>query len=87
MRWGRMIAIVGGGIVLLWLLTAPPGLGPFHQAVELPDSSGPGLDVSDVGGRKPYAAPDFRVSTFDHGAFHLREHQGTPVVLNFWESW
>ncbi len=87
MRWGRTIAIVGGGIVLLWLIAAPPYCTPFNQAVMLPDSSGPGLEVPDIGGRRQYAAPDFRVSTFDHGRFHLRAHRGTPVVLNFWESW
>ena len=32
-------------------------------------------------------APDFSVETFDRDTFTLSEHRGTPVVLNFWESW
>jgi cytochrome oxidase Cu insertion factor (SCO1/SenC/PrrC family) len=32
-------------------------------------------------------APDFTVETFDGTTFSLGEHSGTPVVLNFWESW
>ena len=32
-------------------------------------------------------APDFKVTTFDGGTFGLAEQRGTPVVLNFWESW
>ena len=36
-------------------------------------------------GAKP--APDFTVDTFDGGTFSLAEERGTPVVLNFWESW
>ena len=32
-------------------------------------------------------APDFSVETFDGDVFSLAEQRGTPVVLNFWESW
>ena len=32
-------------------------------------------------------APDFSVTTFDGETFALGEQRGTPVVLNFWESW
>jgi AhpC/TSA family len=32
-------------------------------------------------------APDFRVQTFAGDQFRLSEQRGTPVVLNFWESW
>ena len=32
-------------------------------------------------------APMFRVRTFDQTNFSLAEHRGTPVVINFWESW
>ena len=32
-------------------------------------------------------APDFSVETFDGQTFSLAEQRGTPVVLNFWESW
>ena len=32
-------------------------------------------------------APEFEVETFEGGTFAVREELGTPVVLNFWESW
>ena len=32
-------------------------------------------------------ADNFSFETFDGGVFALGEHRGTPVVLNFWESW
>jgi len=32
-------------------------------------------------------APDFQVTTFSGETFALGEQRGTPVVLNFWESW
>lgn len=32
-------------------------------------------------------APDFEVTTFAGERFGLHEQAGTPVVLNFWESW
>lgn len=32
-------------------------------------------------------APDFTITTFDGERFSLGEQRGTPVVLNFWESW
>jgi AhpC/TSA family len=33
------------------------------------------------------AAADFQVETFEGETFALSDHRGTPVVLNFWESW
>jgi cytochrome oxidase Cu insertion factor (SCO1/SenC/PrrC family) len=32
-------------------------------------------------------APDFSFETFKGDTFSLAEQRGTPVVLNFWESW
>lgn len=32
-------------------------------------------------------ANDFSVQTFGAAPFRLSHHRGTPVVLNFWESW
>jgi cytochrome oxidase Cu insertion factor (SCO1/SenC/PrrC family) len=32
-------------------------------------------------------APDFTVTTFEGTRFSLSEQRGSPVVLNFWESW
>jgi cytochrome oxidase Cu insertion factor (SCO1/SenC/PrrC family) len=33
------------------------------------------------------AAPDFEFDTFEGEVFSLAEQRGSPVVLNFWESW
>jgi cytochrome c biogenesis protein CcmG/thiol:disulfide interchange protein DsbE len=30
---------------------------------------------------------DFTVETFDGKTFTMSDHRGSPVVLNFWESW
>ena len=32
-------------------------------------------------------APDFSVTTFEGARFSLSEQRGSPIVLNFWESW
>jgi cytochrome oxidase Cu insertion factor (SCO1/SenC/PrrC family) len=47
-------------------------------------SSGSGRGGDD---RSLEPAPDFTVETFDGHSFTLSEQRGTPVVLNFWESW
>ena len=36
---------------------------------------------------EPAAGLDFTVTTFEGETFRLSDHRGTPVVLNFWESW
>ena len=33
------------------------------------------------------AAADFSFTTFEGDEFTAAERRGTPVVLNFWESW
>jgi cytochrome oxidase Cu insertion factor (SCO1/SenC/PrrC family) len=37
--------------------------------------------------RAAQQAPDFSFETFNGDTFSLAEQRGTPVVLNFWESW
>lgn len=32
-------------------------------------------------------APDFTFTTFDDEAFHLSDHRGEVVIVNFWGSW
>lgn len=32
-------------------------------------------------------APEFEIETFSGDTFAIRDELGTPVVLNFWESW
>lgn len=50
-------------------------------------NDGPPSGAGNAGGTVPDAAPDFSVQTFTGERFRLSEHRGTPVVLNFWESW
>jgi cytochrome oxidase Cu insertion factor (SCO1/SenC/PrrC family) len=49
-------------------------------------SSGCGSDTSPAS-NPDTAAADFQVETFEGETFALSDHRGTPVVLNFWESW
>ena len=55
----------------------------------LPSSGG--SDSAPSGGKRSAPpedpAPDFSVTTFEGETFVLGEQRGTPVVLNFWESW
>jgi cytochrome c biogenesis protein CcmG/thiol:disulfide interchange protein DsbE len=44
-------------------------------------------DRPSTGGGDGNAAPAFTVTTFAGERFSLEEMKGTPVVLNFWESW
>jgi cytochrome oxidase Cu insertion factor (SCO1/SenC/PrrC family) len=34
-----------------------------------------------------WGGPEFTVETFDGERFALGEQRGTPIVINFWESW
>ena len=54
-----------------------------------PTGSRPGGGNQRPAARTPVGdpAPDFEVRTFDGTTFSLAEERGTPVVLNFWESW
>jgi hypothetical protein len=36
---------------------------------------------------EPSRGLDFTVTTFEGETFRLADQRGTPVVLNFWESW
>jgi cytochrome oxidase Cu insertion factor (SCO1/SenC/PrrC family) len=57
------------------------------------DTSGETQDGLDTGSREEIdqggadAAPAFSFETFEGETFSLAEQRGTPVVLNFWESW
>ncbi len=46
-------------------------------------SRSPGIDSALVG--KP--APDFELETLDGEKFHLSDHRGKVVVLDFWATW
>ncbi len=46
------------------------------------DSPAPGANS-----QRATEASGFEVETFEGQTFSLGEQRGTPVVLNFWESW
>ncbi|MGH2777645.1 MAG: TlpA family protein disulfide reductase [Actinomycetota bacterium] len=49
--------------------------------------SAPASSPSEGGSGTGIPAPDFSFETFEGESFSLAEQRGTPVVLNFWESW
>lgn len=55
--------------------------------VAAPDSAPVEQGKEDKSGPRGNTAPDFTVTTFEGERFSLAEQRGTPVVLNFWESW
>ena len=57
------------------------GSGPSSE------DAGGAVDAPREGPRPTEPAPDFAVTTFEGDRFALGEQRGTPVVLNFWESW
>ena len=42
---------------------------------------------TDTRSRADDGAADFSFTTFEDDEFAAAEQRGTPVVLNFWESW
>jgi cytochrome oxidase Cu insertion factor (SCO1/SenC/PrrC family) len=59
-------------------------------AGETSDNNATGTGTRPGGGSDEGAAqeaPDFSFETFEGDTFSLAEQRGTPVVLNFWESW
>ncbi len=82
----RLIAVVGAASVVMAACGGPQS--PSAQ----PDDGGnerPSQKNEPSAGAQPSAdlAPEFTVTTFDGAAFSLADRRGTPVVLNFWESW
>jgi hypothetical protein len=55
---------------------AGAGDGGSSRAVSASGSGQPGS-----------SAPNFSVRTFSGDEFRLSKERGSPVVLNFWESW
>lgn len=56
---------------------------------ETPASTSAGGESApdDPGSAEKDGGVDFTVQTFDGKTFTMSEHRGSPVVLNFWESW
>ena len=69
-------------VVLMLALGACAGETPGDTS-DGPEAR-PGGDTGEGGAEE---APDFSFETFDGETFSLAEQRGTPVVLNFWESW
>lgn len=63
-------------VLLLWVVLAGVSCSSPSPEPAAPGRADPAED-----------APDFEVKTFDGRGFSFGEQRGTPVVLNFWESW
>lgn len=77
----KLAAIISVALLMLSAVACAqddPGTAP-DRAVET-TQEGTGNGEAD-------AAPDFSFETFEGETFTLAEQSGTPVVLNFWESW
>lgn len=77
-------------LIPMAVLVAAAGCGGMQQpspAAPPPERSAksPGKETPQEARRD--AAPDFTITTFTGDRFSLAEQRGTPVVLNFWESW
>ena len=77
----RKIASVAGSVLVL-ASCATTGSGPTGTQPETSDRSS-----SRAEGDREGEGPDFVVETFEGDTLSLAEQRGTPVVLNFWESW
>jgi cytochrome oxidase Cu insertion factor (SCO1/SenC/PrrC family) len=79
-RVTHRLVLVAAAVVFAACGGAEPrqGAGPRPGATRAGES--PGDEATDL-------APDFKLETFDGATFRLSDHRGTPVVLNFWESW
>lgn len=67
----------------------PPVSGATSSGDLSDDRSAPAKDRQpDASGGGSYTDRyNFTATTFDGETFELAVHKGTPVVINFWESW
>lgn len=72
---------------LVSLLTSACGSAQQSSPAAGPPSNQETASSRSPAGAATEAAPDFTVTTFEGGTFSLGDQRGTPVVLNFWESW
>lgn len=61
--------------------------GGAATTTEINTGSAPESTPAEKGSGTRVPAPDFSFETFQGKSFSLAEQRGTPVVLNFWESW
>ncbi len=79
----RLVAAIAAAM----LLVASCGGAETPPQAESPSNAPPAGNGNSSDSGSKDLAPDFSVQTFDGEAFRLSDHRGTPVVLNFWESW
>jgi hypothetical protein len=85
-RGGWLTIIVVGLALVACGVDSPQAIDPVPKTSAMPtDGSGQNRNGSDDQPANP--APDFTVTTFDGSRFSLSQQRGSPVVLNFWESW
>ncbi len=89
---GKLLAAIGAISLLLVACSAEgtrttPSADGIQRRVDEENVSRKGPASESSHRSAGPTAPDFTITTFDGNTFNLREQRGTPVVLNFWESW
>lgn len=66
----------GTGLVVMLIAIALVTFAALKAGVSGPEQA-----------RSGSPAPDFQMTDFDGETFALSDHEGTPLVVNFWASW
>ena len=79
-------------VAVIALASCGPSEPAAERSPDVQDGSvegpGPAAGKTERGSSAPKdPAPDFSFTTFEGDTFALGERRGTPIVLNFWESW
>lgn len=85
----RLVVLIAAGILAASCATPsePDTATPARPRTETPSGDDAAGEPQRARGPRGESAPDFTVTTFTGDRFALGEQRGTPVVLNFWESW
>lgn len=83
------LAVLAAGLLAGACAAPGEGSGQVRSPDPAPETSAAG-GGNEPGGNGTGAYDDtynFVATTFEGERFELAAHKGTPVVINFWESW
>jgi len=84
-REASKIAAACATVVVVAACGPSTSAGPYARPS--PEGGASDSSPSEGGSGTRTPAPEFSFETFEGETFSLAEQRGTPVVLNFWESW